>query len=133
MGDIIKVAVLPIINKKLLMCRKEGVEQLINLGGKLIQGEIDEECARREVREEAQCEITDIKYFNTFTGPIVNEPNSKIELRCYFAKLVGTPRVRPGDSVLAFVYIDKKWEQAGHKLPPTFKKAIAVLIGQGYL
>jgi hypothetical protein len=35
MKDITKVVILSIKDKKLLMCRKKGLDYLINLGGKL--------------------------------------------------------------------------------------------------
>jgi len=39
MGNIVKISVLPIVDKKLLLCKKKGLAELINLGGKLKKGE----------------------------------------------------------------------------------------------
>ena len=63
MEDTFKVAVLYIIDKKLLMCRKKGLVELINLGGKVEKGETYVGCAEREVMEEAQCKVIDLGLF----------------------------------------------------------------------
>ena len=68
MGNIVKVAVLPIKNKKILLCRKKGIDFLIELGGKLESSETDEECAIRETLEEARCSVKNLEYFTTLIG-----------------------------------------------------------------
>lgn len=133
MGNIIKVAILPIVDKKLLVCRRQNFEMLIELGGRLEPGETDIECAEREVMEEAQCDVTNLFYYNTFEGLRGDEPQSKIVLRCYFGNLIGNPVLREGDSVVGFVWIDRNWKEEGHKLPPTMQKLVTRLIADGYL
>ena len=130
MGDIVKVAVLYIVDKKLLMCIKKGLEVLITLGGKFEEKSDNsyESCARREVPEETGCGVTNLKYYGTFRGSRVDEPNSKVELVCYFGDLQGTPRVQQGDSVVGFEWIDRNWEFNGYKLPQTSQMAIDALI-----
>ena len=57
MANIDNVTALVIREKKLLVYAKRGLDVLINLGGKRDRTESDEECLRREVREEARCEV----------------------------------------------------------------------------
>lgn len=133
MGNIIKVAVLPIKDKELLLCRKKRIDFLITLGGKLEPGETDEECAKREVMEEAQCYVKNLNYFKTFFGPRGDELDSTIELRCYLGELQGTPIPREGDNIYGFVYINRNWEKEGHVLPSTAKKIVEFLVNENYI
>jgi len=130
MGDIIKVAVLHIVDKKLLVCIKKGLEVLITLGGAFEEKKDKsyEGCARREVSEETGCVVANLRYYSTFRGSRVDEPNSKITLVCYFGDLQGTPRVQQGDSVVGFEWIDRNWGSKGYKLPQTSKMAVGALI-----
>ena len=133
MGNIVKVAVLPIKNKKILLCRKKGIDFLIELGGKLESSETDEECAIRETLEEARCSVRNLEYFTTLIGPRGDEPDSRIELRCYFGTLEGEPKVNRKDKVYDFVYADRNWKQEGHLLPPILQELIGLLVGKNYL
>ncbi|RJQ19947.1 NUDIX domain-containing protein [Candidatus Woesearchaeota archaeon] len=131
MGNITKVAVLPITDKKLLMCRKRGIEALINLGGRVEEGETDTACAEREVLEEAQCGVENLHHYTTVTAPRIDDPHSQIELRCYFGDLTGEPTVRESDSIIGFTHIDRTYDST--KLPPAMQKVFAKLISDGYL
>lgn len=134
--DIIKVAILPIVNKKLFMCRKKGLDFLVNLGGRIeiIDGkpESDEVCAIRETYEEARCGVVNLKHYMTTRAPRQDEPG-EIELRCYFGDLVGIPKINPSDSIYEFVWVDRNWEKEGHKLPASLSKVMPMLIEQKYL
>ncbi|MBI4146972.1 NUDIX domain-containing protein [Candidatus Woesearchaeota archaeon] len=131
MGNIVKVAVLPIVDKRVLMCRKLGVDALINLGGKVENEETDEQCAERETLEEAQCGVKDLVHYTTVTAPRVDEPSSTIELRCYFGQLDGTPKPREGDKIIGFEYIDRTYNAS--KLPPAMRKVFEKLVSDGHL
>lgn len=133
MGDIIKVAVLPITNvhppksepeKKLLLCRKKGLDHLITLGGKLEPGESDEECAVRECDEEAQCKVFGLEFLRIFYGERIDEPGSKIELRCYLGILMGSPSRNFNDKVYAFPEIDRHYKKQGHLLTPILEEQV---------
>ena len=130
--DIVKIAVLPIVDKKLFLCRKKGLDFLVNLGGRPEEDETDEECAAREVREETSCGITNLRYFTTVNGPR-GDISGNIELRCYFGDLTNTPSINPRDSIYEFVWIDRNWTQEGYKLPPTMQTLISKLVEQGHL
>lgn len=133
MPNIVKIAILPIIDRKLLLCRKKGLQELISLGGRLEKGESHIQCIKREVMEEAQCLVNNLAYFDAFEGPVVNDPNSKINLVCYFGTLVGNPKPNPKDNVIGFEWIDKSYLSKGYKLPPTLEKAVSKLVFEGYL
>ena len=132
MGDVVKIAVLPIKAKKLLMCRKMGVKEIISLGGKPEEGETDEKCAEREVMEEAQCRVKNLAYFATVYGPRP-ETDGQTELRCYLVDLEGTPTIRKGDKIIGFVYIDKNWKTSGHSFPSTMHSVLPMLVERGLL
>jgi len=133
MGHIVKIAVLHIIDKQLLLCRKKGVVELISLGGTLEDGEDYEDCARREVEEETGCGVVNLKYYDTFVGQRVDEPRSKITLICYFGDIQGTPEIQPRDKVYDFVWIDRDWNSKGYKFPTTLEKTVSKLISEDYL
>ena len=148
-GDIIKVAVLCIIEKegmkRLLMCKKSSLKGILqNLGGtfdeELDKGSTDDEkyqaCARREVLEETGKNVSKLKYYKSFEGQRIDEPESKITLVCYFGKLEGNPEVQPGDSIIGFEWVSKddyKNSNYSYKFPETSSKAFDKLISDGYL
>ncbi len=100
MGDIVKVAILPLMDGKLFMCRKRGRDFLVNLGGRLEPGESDIECAVREAEEEARCKVINLKYYMTTRAPLPEQDGpGEIELRCYLGDLVGIPRINSQDSI----------------------------------
>lgn len=131
MGNIIKVAILYIKNGKLLMCKKQGLDMLINLGGKLENKETDIQCAEREVNEEAQCQVKNLEYYTTINAPRADEPTSQIELRCYFGELIGEPSPREGDTILGFEYIDKNYPLS--RLPYAAQELMKHLIRDNHI
>lgn len=88
--DIIKVAALCIRNNKLLLVRSHNYEMFFTLGGKLEKNETDSECLKREVKEEAGCEVKSINFFDTFN--CLNHDKTKtLRIICYFVDLAGDP------------------------------------------
>ena len=132
MENVLKVAVLPIVSKKLFVCRKKGLNFLVNLGGRLEAGETDEQCAIRETEEEARCRVTNLKFFTTVKAPRGDIPG-EIEMRCYFGDLVGEPKINPEDNIYEFVWIGRDWKEKGYVLPPSMTIVVNMLIRQGYL
>ena len=127
MTDVTKIGVFPIRDGRVLLCRKKGIDALIALGGKLENGETHEACARRETREEAQCELTNIRPFATFTAKRV-DCDGHITLHAYLADLIGEPTPRPGDTIYAFAWVGRDYNNGTYTLPPTLHQAFPELI-----
>lgn len=71
---------------KLLLVRKKGI--YIPPGGKLINGESDEDCLRREFREElSDTEIDNIHFYKELRG-VSPHSNKLILVRLYFTDIV---------------------------------------------
>jgi 8-oxo-dGTP pyrophosphatase MutT (NUDIX family) len=62
--------------------RKEGYKKgsggWVMPGGGKMANENPEQCVRREVMEEAQCEVDDLKYLMTVWGELYNNDDSKV-------------------------------------------------------
>ncbi len=72
---------------RLLLVRKKGV--YIPPGGKIMQGESDEECLRREIREElSRTEIENVRFYREIQGISPHE-QKPISVRLYFADIKG--------------------------------------------
>lgn len=88
--DIIKIASLP-LNKDghLLIVKPKGKEIWISLGGKIEEGETDEQCLRREIKEELNVEANaDMKHFiDTPIEPAANEPDKTVLIRFYLLEV----------------------------------------------
>ena len=95
METIDKVALAPIIDRKVLFVRSRGQDLFYTLGGKREGKESDFEAARREVGQEVGVEIDakTFKYFATFTSQAHGKPDGvMVRLTCYLVSLIGTPQ-----------------------------------------
>ena len=87
---IIKVAALPIENRRILLARSQSQTVFFTVGGKIEDGESELECLKLEVFEEIGCQIKNPVYFQTFVGTAHNK-DVDVELICYFVDLQGDP------------------------------------------
>lgn len=116
-----KLAWLYFENRKVLFVRTRGKDLAYNVGGKKEEGESDEQCLIREVKEEVDVELipSTIKYFHTFSGPSHgNESDTIVEMKCFSANFVGT--LKPSSEIEELVWLASsdmdKTTLAGHKI-----------------
>jgi len=94
MDEIDKVALIHLKNGKILTARSKGKEKFYTPGGKRENGESDEECLAREVKEELTVEIdaATSKYMGIFNAQADGKPAGvEVKMTCYQAELLGAP------------------------------------------
>lgn len=64
----IRIAGVIIKNEKLLLLKGKGYKELWTPGGKVDNDETDEECLKREFKEEIDVGITDMKFYKEYIG-----------------------------------------------------------------
>ena len=133
MADVNKAAALCIQDKKLLVVKKKGMEELLSLGGKIEPGETEEECIIREVKEEAGCEATHIKHFETFEG-MTHDGKRTLRLACYFCELEGMLTINPEDQIEGHCWINRDYSKQGIKLAGMLElNIVPALVKKGLL
>jgi 8-oxo-dGTP diphosphatase len=89
---IYKIAPAIIEDKRLLLCRKRGLNELILPGGKIEADETPEACLQRECQEElGPVSLHDISFLATYEAPAAGKPARLLRIDLYTARLEGTP------------------------------------------
>jgi 8-oxo-dGTP diphosphatase len=75
-------------------------------GGKIEEGETDEQCVVRECREEMSVEVdpASVKYLHKFLGPAHGKPGVMLDIRLYTAEFLGEPQ--PSQEIVELGYFD---------------------------
>lgn len=124
--DIIKIASLPLNeNGQLLIVKPKRKSIWIPLGGKIEDGETDEQCLKREIREELNVEAKGnaIHFVDTPIEPAANEPEKSVMIRFY---LLNVPEnLQPdNDEIEEYRWISKADVEK-------IKKGLSIKIGSG--
>lgn len=127
-----KTRIVAIIIKdgKLLMLKGRGYNELWTPGGKIEQGESDEDCLRRELNEEIGVKIINLKFFKKYSGKSFYHPNQITIQKIYIVSVSGN--ITPGAEIEDFVWLSKDDFRARkfQMIPITEKKIIPDLIQQ---
>ncbi|MEK7586101.1 MAG: NUDIX domain-containing protein [Patescibacteria group bacterium] len=92
---------------KLLMLLGKGYKELWTPGGKIDEGESDEECLRRELQEELGVSLVEAKFFKEYIGPSFYNPDKHItKQRIYIIKIEGT--ITPAMEIESYIWFTKK-------------------------
>ena len=94
-----KVALIHIVDKKLLGVRSKGREAFFMPGGKREGSETDAECLERELREELGIKLDkkSMDFLEDFEAPAYNDPTKTIFEICYSAGFSG--ELKPNTAV----------------------------------
>ena len=105
-----KVALICLKDKKLLIVHKKIIDMYISPGGKIKDKESDYNCLKREINEELDCDIQNIRYWDTFHDKIY-ETNEPLELRCYLGNLNGKIKLNPKDNIDGYLWINRNYDK----------------------
>jgi 8-oxo-dGTP pyrophosphatase MutT (NUDIX family) len=101
-----RIAGIIIRDGKLLLLKGKGYEHLWTAGGKLEEGETNEECLRRELKEEIGVDLIEAKYFKEYDGVSFYNPNQPLNQIIYIAKVEG--EIKPDAEIEDFVWLSKE-------------------------
>jgi 8-oxo-dGTP pyrophosphatase MutT (NUDIX family) len=122
MKTIHKIAAVVIQDNKFLMVRKKGRDIWTSLGGRIEDGETEEQCLLREIKEEASCNAKIIKKLGDFSEKACFD-DAMLRLSTYLVELEG--EINCEDPELEEVkFIDKDYEEQGIKPSLTITKQI---------
>jgi 8-oxo-dGTP pyrophosphatase MutT (NUDIX family) len=93
MADLHKAGLLHLKDGRVLLCRKKHTTALLILpGGTLEPGETEEECLRRECREElGEVEVSNIHYVGEYESPAAGQAGKTVKILLYAGDLEGAP------------------------------------------
>ncbi len=92
-----RIAGIIIQDKKILMLKGKGYKELWTPGGKIEEGESDEDCLKRELKEEIGVDLIESKFFGEYKGMSFYNPEVIYNQRVYIATVGGGHKTRYGD------------------------------------
>jgi 8-oxo-dGTP diphosphatase len=118
-----KMAAIVIKDDKFFLVRKKGKDIWTSLGGRIEEGETEEQCLLREIKEEVNCGAKILKKLGDFEDKAIFDPDSMVRLSTYLVELEGTiDLIDPELEECGF--IDKEYHTKGIKIPPSLQKQI---------
>lgn len=100
-----RIAGIIIQNGKILMLKGRGYEELWTPGGKIENGESDEDCLRRELKEEIGVDLIDLKFFENYPGMSFYNPEIIYNQKVYLATIRGG--IKPDMEIESYVWLTK--------------------------
>jgi len=101
-----RIAGIIIQDGKILMLLGKGYPELWTPGGKIEEGETDEECLKREFKEEIGVELLEAKFFKEYLAHSFYTPDNKMIQRTYICKIEG--EIKPDAEIESFVWFSKE-------------------------
>ena len=132
MGEIRKAGALILRNKKILIVRPKEKPYFINPGGKYEAGESDEDCLKRELKEELNVELASNKRYKDYRMDKAAHSDNSLLLELYLAEIKGEPM--PSSEIGEIEWLGREeFENKKFNLAPSFYKFVVDLINDGLL
>lgn len=127
-----RIASLIVEDGKLLMLKGKGYKELWTPGGKIDIGESEEECLRRELREEIGVEISSLSFFKEYSGKSFYKSNQITNQKIYIVSISG--EIKPDAEIESFVWLTREDfdKKIFPMIPITEEKIIPDLIEEGF-
>ena len=110
-----RIGAIIINDGKLLMLKGKGHKELWTPGGKIEKNENDEECLRRELKEEIGVEIVNFKFYKEYIAKSFYH-NYMLRNKIYIVSIKG--KLKPLNEIEKFYWLSKK-EFEKHTFPMT--------------
>jgi len=123
MKHIHKTCAIVIQHNKILIVRKAGKDIWTGLGGRVEDGETEEACLLREVKEELDCNSNILKKAGDFHDIAVFDPDSMLTLSTFLVELKGQPKLSDPE-LEEFRFIGKDYANEKIKLSSLFEREI---------
>jgi 8-oxo-dGTP diphosphatase len=130
MDEKTRVAAMVIRDGKLLLLKGKKHDELWTPGGKIEKGETDEECLRRELKEEIGVELVSATFFGAYRGKAFYH-DYIMNNRVYIAQISET--IKPAAEIESFVWVSRDdFSNKKYPMIPIIKEEIIPdLIKQG--
>ncbi|MDP3727952.1 MAG: NUDIX domain-containing protein [bacterium] len=126
----IRVVGIIVQNGKLLLL-KGRYKELWTPGGKIDLDESDEECLKRELKEEIGVKLTEITFFKEYSGDSFYQANEIMKQRVYIVSIEGEPKASAEIQDTIWITKEEFQQQKYPLIPITEKEIIPDLIEQG--
>ncbi len=122
MKTVERVAGIIIKDGKLLFVKGKGVSVLWTPGGRIEPGESDEECLRRELKEEIKVELESMEHFGDYTRKSTHFDHLS-KNKVYLATVRGVPE--PDNEIESLVWVSlEDFENRRHNFMPVQEKEL---------
>lgn len=101
-----RIAGIIIKDGKLLMVKGKKHDELWTPGGKVEAGESDQECLKRELKEEIGANLLSCRFFTEYTNPAFYHPEQMLTERVYIAEIEGD--VKPDAEIESIIWFGKE-------------------------
>jgi mutator protein MutT len=119
----IRVVGIIIKDNKLLLLKGKGYEYFWTPGGKLKDGETNDECLRRELKEEIGVDLVEAKFFKEYGGFSFFQPKQRLNQIVYIAKIEG--EIKPDMEIEDYVWFSKEdFKNNKYKIMPVHEGKI---------
>ncbi len=109
-----KIAGIIIKDRKLLMCRKYDEPHFIMPGGKIQEGEDNEEALKRELKEEINVELKSMREFKIWEAPHFRDKDKVVKMQTFFVEIDGEPQAT--GEINEIQWIDSNYKESGLKI-----------------
>ena len=93
-------------NGKLLLLKGKDHELIWTPGGKVEKDEIDEECLKRELKEEIDADFISMKFFKEYERVFFFNPKIRFREMAYIVEVKG--KIKPKAEIDSLVWVSKK-------------------------
>ncbi|OUY08847.1 NUDIX hydrolase [Acinetobacter populi] len=106
---------------QLLLVRKKNTRAFMQVGGKLEVDEAAEQALKREILEEIGCEVSQLRFLQTYHTQAANEPDHQLVSHTFLVTIKGEPKIQAELAEMLWLDIEKRDD---YPLAPLTKELI---------